>query len=125
VLPKPFDGIEVRAVSGEIGRLDVVPDQGRALVPAGVVQNQMHLLAFCRRNFLGHYIEESLEDFRVAMTDDQAHELAAGGLHRSHHIAPQMPSVVSLGRTTASLDPLVARARIAFEARLIAEEYAG
>ena len=46
VLPESFDGIEIRAVGGQIDRLDVVPVQRGALVPARVVENQMDLPAF-------------------------------------------------------------------------------
>ena len=66
-----------------------------------------------------------MEHLRIAMTDDQADELATGRFHRTDHVAPQVPAVISLGRAGASFDPLVARARIAFEACLIAKKHAG
>lgn len=77
MLPEPFDGVEVRAVWREVDRLDVMPVQPLGLVPAGVVENQQHPSAFFPGSFRGHGVEERLEDFRVAVRDDEADELAA------------------------------------------------
>lgn len=76
MLPEPFDGVEVRAVGREVDRLDVMPVQPLGLVPAGVVKNEQDSFAFFSGGFLGHGIEERLEDFRIAVWDDEANKLA-------------------------------------------------
>ena len=94
----------------------------RALVPAGVVEHQMDLFAFFGRDLFGHGVEEGLENLGVAVGDDQADQATRGGLDCADNVAPQMPAVIALGGTAAALDPFVARTRIAFKSRLVAEE---
>src|SRR6476620_11234652 len=102
-----------------------MPVEAAALVPTRVVQHEVDLFAFLGRDLFGHGVEEGLEDFGVAVGDDQADELAAGGLDGSDNVAPQVSAVVTLGGTTAALDPAVARPRIAFETGFVAEKDAG
>ena len=76
MLPAPFDGIEVRAVGRQEDRFDVMPDEPFGLVPARVVENQQNALSLFCRNFGGHGVEEDLENFRVAVQDDEADGVA-------------------------------------------------
>ncbi len=58
VLPDSFDGIEVWGVGREVERLDVVSAESPFL--------------FLRCGFFGHGVEESLNNFYVAVRHDQA-----------------------------------------------------
>lgn len=122
MLPEPFYGVEVRAVRREVDRLDVMPVQPLGLVPAGVVENEQNPFAFLPGGFLGHGVEERLEDFRIAVRNDEADELAACGVHRADDVPAQMSAMVALDGTGAAFHPFLAGPGIALEARFIAEE---
>ncbi len=77
MLPEPLDGVEVGTVGRQENRDDVVPGEAFGLVPARVVENQQDALSFPFRNFGGHGVEEHLENFRVAVRDNETHQLAA------------------------------------------------
>ena len=106
----------------EAGEVMAIPIEDRALMPAGVIEHQVDLLSVLRRDFLCHGVEEGLEDFGVAVGDDQAHELTACRFDRAHDIAPQMSSMVALGGTAAPLDPFMTGPWITFESGFVAEE---
>lgn len=122
MLPESFYGVEVRAVRREVDRLDMMPFQPLGLVPAGVVENEQNPFAFLPRSFLCHGVEEGLENFRIAVRNDEADELAAGGVHRADDVPAQMSAMVALDGAGAAFYPFLARPGIALEARFIAEE---
>lgn len=122
MLPEPFDGVEVRAVRREVDRLDMMPFQSLGLVPAGVVENEQNPFTFLPRSFLCHGVEEGLENFRIAVRNDEADELAAGGVHRADDVPAQMSAMVALDGAGAAFHPFLAGPGIALKARFIAEE---
>lgn len=122
MLPEPFYGIEVRAVRREVDPLDMMPVQPLGLVPAGVVENEQNPFAFLPGSFLGHGVEERLEDFRIAVRNDEADELAACGVHCADDVPAQMSAMVALDGTGAAFHPFLAGPGIALEARFITEE---
>lgn len=123
VLPEPFDGVEVRTVGREVNRLDVMPVQPFCLMPACVVEDEQEALAFPLRDFGGHGVEEGLEDFRVAVRDDEADKLPVGRVHGSDDVPAQVAAVVALHRARAAFHPLLPGPGIAFEAGLVAEKH--
>lgn len=98
LLPELFDEIEIGAVGREAGRFDVVPDEPFGSVLAGVVENQGDALPFLGVDFGGHGVEEYQEGFRVAVRDDEVHQLAACGINRADNILANVPAVMILGR---------------------------
>ena len=90
MLPEPHDGIEVGAVGRKVDRLDVVSVQSCAFVPTGVVEHQINLFALLGRDFLGHGVEEGLEDLGVAVGDDKADHSTGRWFDRAHDVAPVM-----------------------------------
>jgi hypothetical protein len=122
VLPKSLDRVEVGAVRWQIHRLDVMPTQALGFMPAGVVEDEQNAFASTLRHLCGHRIKEDLENRRVAMRNDQAHQLAGRGIDRADDILPDVTPLVGLGRSRAPLDPFMARPRISFEPGFIAKE---
>lgn len=102
-----------------------MPAQGACLVLTRVVEHQHHLVSFFRGCFHRHRVEESLEYFRIAVRDGEAHELAAGRIDRADHVLPDVSSEIALGGPRAAFDPFRPRAGIAFEPCLVAEEDLG
>ncbi len=99
-----------------------MPVETGTFVAAGVVEHEVDPLTFLRRNLFGHGVEVCLENLGVAVCDDEADELAAGGFDGSDDVAPQKPAVATLGGATAALDPFVASAQITFETGFVAEK---
>jgi hypothetical protein len=65
-------------------------------VPTCVVEHQVDLFALLGRYFLGHGVDEGLENLRVAMSHNQADQAAGVGFDRTNDIAPDMPAVIAL-----------------------------
>jgi hypothetical protein len=89
-LPESLDRIEVGTVGWQTYRLDMMPTQYLGLVPAGVVQHEQPPFFGTLGHLLGHRIKENPEDRRIAIGDDQAHQLAACGIDRADDILPHV-----------------------------------
>lgn len=105
-----------------VDRLDMTRVQPFGLLSAGVVENEENPFAIFPGGFFDHGIEERLEDFRIAVRNDEADELAACGVHRADEVPAQMSAMVALNGTGAAFHPFLARPGIVLEARFIAEE---
>ena len=123
VLPEPFDGVGIRTVGRQIDRLDVVPVKPGGLVPAGVVEDGKEPPPFPGRGFAGHRIKKDLEDFGVAVGDDEADQLAAAGVDRANDAAAKVTAVVALDGAGAAFHPFLAGARVALEAGFVAGKH--
>jgi len=92
------------------------------MMPAGVVENQPDRFAAVG-NFLGHGIEECLEDLRVVVRHNQAHQLSVPGVDRPDHILPDMSAIISHRRSRSSLHPFLTRSRISFKACFVSKKH--
>ena len=102
-----------------------MPVQRGGLVPTGIVQHEVDLDALFSGNFIGHGVEEGLEDLRIAVGDDEAHQLAGGGLDGSDDVSPEVAAMIALGGAAAAFDPAVPGARISLEAGFVTKEDPG
>ena len=95
MLPKALDRIEVGTVRRQIDRFDVMPTQALGFVPTGIVQHEQHAFAARQWHLGSHRVEEDLEYLRVAMGNDEAHQLAAHRIDRTDDV---LADVAPLGR---------------------------
>ena len=99
ILPNPLDGVKIGTVGRKINRFDMVPDKSFGLMPARVIQDQTNAdaLSPLRLCFLGHCIQEGLENLGVAVRHNQTHQLTASGIDGSGYVLTDMATIVSLG----------------------------
>lgn len=110
------------AVGRKEDRFHVMPDEVFGLVPARVVENQEDAFPFPSGDFDGHGVEEHLENFRVAVRDDEAHQLAAFGIDRADNILADVPALLTLGRAVTPFHPFLAGPGVALKACLVSEK---
>jgi len=76
---------------------------------------------FCL-NLCRHRVEERLEKLRIVVRHGEADELTAAGIDLADDVLADVSAVIGLGRARAAPHQVLAGARIALEAALVAEE---
>jgi hypothetical protein len=64
--------------------------QAFRLMPTRIVENKQNAFSWARGHLRGHRINKDLKNRRVAMRDDQTHQLAGRGIDRSDDVLPDM-----------------------------------
>jgi hypothetical protein len=76
---------------------------------------------FCL-NLFRHRVKERLEKLRIVVRHGEADELTAAGIDLADDVLADVSAVIGLGRARAAPHQVLAGARIALEAALVAEE---
>lgn len=91
-------------------------------MPACVVENQQDASAFLLGNLGSHRVDECLENFRIAMRDDEADKLPVRRVDGANDIPSQVTAVVCLHGTRATFHPFLAGPGVALETGFVAKK---